>query len=46
MVINTLYAVALFKSSKVFFGKDCLRQLLATVENINNVKSYLVLFTN
>ena len=29
-----------------FFGKDCLRQLLATVENINNVKSYLVLFTN
>ena len=28
------------------FGKDCLRQLLATVENITNVKSYLVLFTN
>ena len=27
-------------------GKDCLRQLLATVENITNVKSYLVLFTN
>ena len=28
------------------FGKDCLRQLLATVENITNVKYYLVLFTN
>ena len=26
------------------FGKDCLRQLLTTVENITNVKSYLVLF--
>ena len=28
------------------FGKDFLRQLLATVENITNVKSYMVLFTN
>ena len=29
-----------------FFGKDCLWQLLATVENNTNVKSYLVLFIN
>ena len=45
-IFSSLYAVALFKSSKVFFGKYCLWQLLATVENITNVKSYMVLFTN
>ena len=28
------------------FGKNCLWQLLVTVENITNVKSYLVLVTN
>ena len=44
-IFPSLYAVALYKSSKGF-GKDCLWQLLATVENITNVKSYLVLFTN
>ena len=34
------------KPSNKVFGKDCLRQLLATVENITNVKSVQVLFTN